>query len=500
MNDIIESSEQLTTGNLITAQTDWDHPTPFLPVQNQDTPYPLHALPQILQKTVAEYQQYGQQPVALVACSALANVSLACQSLANVARDHYLKSPVSLYFVIVASSGERKTGCDSIFSRAIRRWEDNIRRERIPMIQAALSLHRAWQMQRDELILQLKSTSFSDNNTHNTAELEELMFHEPEIPLQPALYFEDVTQEALAHHLAKGWPSSSLWSDEAGIVIGSHSMKSNPTRFVALLNRLWDAKPFTAHRKTSATFTLKDRRLTLNLMMQPILMQQLLLQPNSIARQSGFLARCLVAYPTSMMGQRFYKEPTDRLTCFNDYNQRITDCLSQTEELTVHGCIGLPTLVMSPSAKKHWAQFFNSIESGLSENGQWSTLKDFASKAAENTARLAALFHLFEGKEGEISAEHVEQAVEIIGWHMQETRRLLTTESSAEPVHDAQKLISWLVKKQTYITNTRDLQRLSPLRDKTRVNEAVAVLIEHQMMRSMQDGNQIFLEVNPDCF
>ena len=156
---------------------------------------------------------------------------------------------------------------------------------------------------------------------------------------------------------------------------------------------------------------------------------------------------------------------------------------------------------MSSSAKKHWAQFFNSIESGLSENGQWSMLKDFASKAAENTARLAALFHLFEGKDGEISAEHVEQAVEIIGWHMQETRRLLTTESSAEPVHDAQKLISWLIKKQTYITNTRDLQRLSPLRDKARVNEAVAVLIEHQMMRSMQqDGNQTFLEVNPDCF
>jgi hypothetical protein len=46
------------------------------------------------------------------------------------------------------------------------------------------------------------------------------MMHEPEIPLLPTLYFEDVTQEALAHSLAHGWPSASLWSDEAGIIIG----------------------------------------------------------------------------------------------------------------------------------------------------------------------------------------------------------------------------------------------------------------------------------------
>ncbi len=500
MNDIIESPEQLTTENLITTQTDWDHPTPFLPIQNQDTLYPLHALPQILQKTVTEYQQYGQQPIALVACSALANVSLACQSLANVARDQHLMSPISLYFAVIAESGARKTACDSTFSSAVRHWEETVREKRLPIIQASLALHRAWQMQRDEMILQLKNTSFSDDNSGDLAELEELMFHEPEIPLQPSLYFEDVTQEALAHHLSKGWPSSSLWSDEAGIVIGSHSMKSNPTRFVALLNRLWDAKIFTAHRKTSDNFILKNRRLTLNLMMQPILMQQLLLQPNSIARQSGFLARCLIAYPNSLMGQRFYLDPVDTQECFKAYNQRITDCLSQTEDLTVKGCVNLPTLLMNFAAKKQWTQFFNRIESGLSENGQWSMIRDFASKAAENAARLAALFHLFEGKEGDIAVEHMDQAIEIIDWHMQETRRLLTADSTAALGGDAQKLKKWLLEKNISITNIREIQRMSPLRDKTRVNDAIAVLIEHKVMRMMKDDNKTYLEVNPYCF
>ena len=66
MKDIIENPEQLTTENTIAVQTEWDDPTPFLPIQNPDIPYPLHALPTLLQKTVTEYQQYGQQPIALV--------------------------------------------------------------------------------------------------------------------------------------------------------------------------------------------------------------------------------------------------------------------------------------------------------------------------------------------------------------------------------------------------------------------------------------------------
>lgn len=36
------------------------------------------------------------------------------------------------------------------------------------------------------------------------------MGQEPEIPLQPMLYFEDATQEALASDLSTGWPSASL--------------------------------------------------------------------------------------------------------------------------------------------------------------------------------------------------------------------------------------------------------------------------------------------------
>ncbi len=107
-------------------------------------------------------------------------------------------------------------------------------------------------MEKEGLLTQIKRSMITGDNTeYLKLLLSNLMRQEPEIPLQPRLYFEDATQEALAFNLSDGWPSASLWSDEAGIVLGSHSMQGNPLRFIALLNRLWDGKSFTAHRKTS---------------------------------------------------------------------------------------------------------------------------------------------------------------------------------------------------------------------------------------------------------
>lgn len=106
----------------------WHSPKPLNKVSTPEIKYPTDALPAIVQKAIKTYHQYGQQPLSLIANSALANISLACQAQANIARDHHLVSPISLYFLTCGSSGERKSAIDSIFSRACRQWEQTIRR------------------------------------------------------------------------------------------------------------------------------------------------------------------------------------------------------------------------------------------------------------------------------------------------------------------------------------------------------------------------------------
>lgn len=85
-----------------------------------------------------------------------------------------------------------------------------------------------------------------------------------------------------------------------------------------------------------------------------------------------------------------------------------------------------PILSFSNSAKKIWVQFFDHVETRLKPQDIWSDIKDFASKAAENVARLAALFHTFNGRDGETLPDKVEQAIAIIRWHLEETKRLLS--------------------------------------------------------------------------
>jgi hypothetical protein len=477
----------------------WSLPIPLI---NEDTsqspPYPIDALPNIVRDAVVTYQQYGQQPLPLIACSALGNISLACQTLANVARDRLLISPVSLYFIVVANSGERKTAADHIFSQAIRKWEQNIIEQLTPEVNKARSLHYAWRAEKDGVLNQIRNRSLKEQVTDALKEhFVNIMAKEPHVPLLPTLFFEDATQEALAFHIANGWPSASLWSDEGGIIIHGQGMQNNANKFVALLNRLWDGKSFISHRKTTSSFTISDRRLTLSIMMQPLILQQMLAKNNGISRQSGFLARGLICYPQSSMGERFYKEPPESLHTLSLFHQRLQKCLDQSLSLDKIGCNQLPTLLLSKQAKLAWIDFFNNIEQGLKLSHKWVTVKDFASKAAENLVRLAALFHLFEEQDGDITSENIERASQVINWHLLETKRIINIRAHSAGHAYALKLLSWIKEKKLTTTTARYLQQYSPIRNKNHRNAAIHILLENYYLKELQEAGKTILVINP---
>ena len=101
------------------------------------------------------------------------------------------------------------------------------------------------------------------------------------------------------------WPSSSIWSDEAGLVIGSNGMKDdNLMGFIGLLNRLWDGQDFNRNRLTVKSAQIRGRRLTVSLMMQPVVLTRLLGAGDGVSRGMGWIARNLLAWPGSIIGSR----------------------------------------------------------------------------------------------------------------------------------------------------------------------------------------------------
>lgn len=477
----------------------WETPLSILGNEtNQALPYPTDALPSIIQNAVISYQQYGQQPLPLIACSALANVSLACQSLANVARDSLLTSPISLYFLVIAASGERKSAADHTFGEAIREWERKIRLQLSPEVKRARTLHDTWLAEKNALLAQIRRASFNSDDTQWLKDkLVALTEKEPIVPLLPMLFFEDTTQEAITEQLAQGWPSASLWSDEGSIALSSQGMQGNTAKFVATLNRLWDGKAFITHRKTTRSFTVTHRRLTVSLMLQPLVLQQLLGRQGGITRQSGFLARSLITYPESRMGERYYQEPPHSLDALQAFKQRVTNCLDESLHLDSTGCDRIPTISFSPQAKKTWIAFFNKVEKGLTNPAQWFTIKDFASKAAENVARLSALFHLFEGKHGLINSESVERAIQVIDWHLWETRELLKSEPELTHQQDALRLIQWLKNKGLTQATPRQIQQFGPLRNKKQRDDAIQYLMDTKHLKEGKIQGKMTLLINP---
>lgn len=488
------------------ANKKWQEPIPLIPATNTTTlAYPVDLLPDIIRGAVEEYAAYGQQPTSIIACSALANVSLVCQGLANVARDTSLISHLSLYFVVVAESGERKTAADKIFTAGVKSWEqlakDNLSGD-IKIQKAALD---AWQARREGILAALKRPKLSDLNIEELKhKLREVDLQEPPKVFLPSLYHEETNAETLAYNLALGWQSSSLWSDEAGIVVGGHGMnQENITKFTTLLNRLWDGNSYRVDRKTSESFTIEWRRLTCSLMMQPSIFEQLLNRCSSVSRGSGFLARCLITNPPSTMGSRFYKELPAQTSQLNNFYARINQLLEQPLPLDDRRRLTPKLLHLNKEAKALWIGFHDKVEAELRTVGEFHEIKDFAAKAAENASRLAGNFHIFCQQAGEmVDTATMQRAIGIMAWHLSESKRLIEAAAVSQEYKDAQLLLDWLKEKQRKEWKINEILKFAPisLRTREKRDQAVEMLQQHHYLTVEKRGSAQLLILNPSLW
>ena len=159
---------------------------------------------------------------------------------------------------------------------------------------------------------------------------------------------------------------------------------------------------------------------------------------------------------------------------------------------------------LSQPASASWVHFHNEVEYELRPLGDMAEVRDVASKAADNAARLAALFHVYVyGTAGEISAAHVQAAARIVTWHLYEARRFLSEVAAPRQADNAMRLDAWLIARcrENGVSriSLRDVQRYGPpaLRDSQTRDEAVAELIERSRGRLIKHGHQKNIEINP---
>ena len=121
---------------------------------------------------------------------------------------------------------------------------------------------------------------------------------------------------------------------------------------------------------------------------------------------------------------------------------------------------------------------------------------------------MAALFHYFEGREGDVGVETIDQAIQVCTWHLGEFKRLFGAHLQIAPeMVDALDLERWLHQlcnrfpgvntiKRNYITQYGPNQ----LRNKLRRDMALGILASNGRVFFERHGKSLVIRLNPQFF
>lgn len=488
-------------------QEPWPEPHPLAAViAGHD--YPFDSLPPLLRDAVLEVRQFIQAPTALAACCALSALSLSAQGLADVRRASGLTGPTSLYMLALADSGERKSAVDSVLMQSIKQHEREQAEEARPAMVAFKSDHDAWEAKRRGILDSIKQLAKNgDDITPAKYDLEEHDTLEPKPPLVPKLLMQDITSAALVHSLGSRWPSSGIVSPEAGAMLGGHSMSADELmRTLSLQNSIWSGESIDISRRSSESFTVRGARMTIGIAIQPATLREFMQRSGPLARGTGWLSRMLIAIPGSTQGFRQFKEPPADWPRVAKFNRRLLELLRMPMPLVGDACeLELPALEFDADAKALWVALHDEFERELRKGGELEDLRDSASKAGENVARIAALFHMLEyGPVGEIDADNVERAGALVAWHLSEAARMTSGMTITPQALAANDLDEWLIARCKLTAknsvSTRDTLQLGPgrLRNRAALDAALLELIDARRVRVAEYGSRRLIHVNPE--
>ena len=371
-------------------------------------PYPVKAL-RGLAPVVEALSRVVQVPATLAAQCTLPAVNYALQAHADVDAG-FGRRPISCYYLTSARSGERKSATDRQAWSAVESWQD-------------------------VLIARGGAAALAPAGAEGAPKI------------SPVILVSEPTSEGLIQHLERSIGSCSLSTDEAGAFIGGFAMSRDQSlKTMAKLSTCWDGRAITSMRAGSTKSRVAaGKRLNVNLLAQPEVIAQLLASP--MARQQGFLSRCLLAEPPSRIGTRKFASPDPSdVKVITEYTRKLYAILRKPLPV-VEGSgnrLAPRVLNLSGQAVELLAEFADSVEAECGEGGRLASIADFGSKCPEHAIRIGATLVLWENFDAKrIHSKVMADAITLVEWYTDEALRLSGAEIDAD-LDLAIILLDWL--------------------------------------------------------
>lgn len=412
--------------------------------------FPLSAVPSFLREAIKDVNKFTQAPIPLITSSAISAMSLACQSLIDVRVNENVISPVSLFLLVIANSGERKTSVDRKLLKPFYQHDANtLHQARLNEKEFDLS-QVIWREEEKGVLSQIRKKSAKGQCVRELSKrLRELNDNKPAPPKISRLIYNNVTPEALQLAMYNHSSNVGLIADEGANVLDRQVMKD-----LSFINSLWDGVSFQVERKMTKSFTIEEGHITLSVMVQKKVFDSYIKRQGEKARGSGFFARCLVVHideSLSTQGERFIRPHHHDSYSLDVFHQRIVDLLEESQANESSKI--KKYAIFEPAAQYEWDSIYNHIESLIRPDKEYGSMNDFASKLPNNVARLSALFAYFIDGSTTIKKEYVESAWILCEWYMQQAMNLFGYE---EGYYEAL-LLSWLHRKM-HSTESRSLR------------------------------------------
>lgn len=382
---------------------------PLTPQSGSLPPFPVDALPTILRDYITAVAEHSQTSPDMAAVIGLGVLAVCLQAKFVVEGSPGYTEPLSLYTVVIAAPGERKSGVMRDMTRCLYEYEQDYNQEHAAEVRT--NQRERENLQRQINLLQKKMEASSDwaldaqmnvltEQLENTPALRSKRF-----------YADDCSSEALTSLMANNGGTLAVISTEGGIfdlMAGRYSNKVNID--VWLKGHCGDA--IYVDRKTREAESILHPALSAILTIQPCVLEEIM--SNTTMSGRGLIARFLYSSPPSRIGTReFCTAP-------------IPPEVSAAYRSLVYRLMALPLLeephklILSPDAGELLSDYFNHHEKYLVGEGQ--AISDWASKYIGTVLRIAGLLHAAEMAEGGspiITAETIERAMTIGNYFLQ---------------------------------------------------------------------------------
>ena len=458
---------------------------------------PIPALPfEITSEAIEECVRNLKNPKDLALCTALTFISLSVQGLHDARSPLGQTFPTSLLFIASASSGVGKTPYLNKMGGGLFSYQKEILANRDIELKKFKCEHAIWseilKAHKSELRRLVKEGA-------ETGSISEVIanhyLNEPKEPMKLGFLYEDTTEPALFGNMNGGLQSAGWISSEASGIVHSSAF-----RHFDKINAVISGDGVRVERASRESYYLSDVRVSLCLMIQPSILKSFENKRGETARGTGFFARCLFINSKSTQGTRIFDGVEQSWPACERFRARSVELYKSYVENFSRGKFARVEIRLTDRAAEIWIETRNEIEKQMLEGGRYSWAPDHASKLAEIMIRLAVNFHVFEGREGDVSETTMRASIELGYWFSRQFERMFSPETKLQ--NDASELHAWLRSKYNENCSRRFdrtyIGRHCPygLRDPKQLELIYEKLIDDGMIRMVTEGRSKIVLLN----